>query len=729
MIATLTACGNGGASEPPVTSLDPAAISKLQFAVGVATMSYNNGTSVAIGLNTVETLRQQNGLSGTLYNVPMIIGPSGFDVSTSTETGEGVQGAGSDIGTNHITWGTLNQSVWLSGAQRGPKQSTTGAFGYGLCPCNSDSGPGNGFTPLFQAYNLPIYGNVAALASWYGGPPAFPAAGPQLVAKGWEGYSLGFTDFAVTPVIGTYHLYAAVPPAFNTPQNPTPSPGTRRHPDSAAGRSRSRRTADQPHPAAGVHSDAGAATRSPRRRHDRAHGAARRQRSAGGSSARCAAAAKPAASAYWRTPADAYYTVVTNKRGPQTLALADDLGPLTQSGAKSATICSEGSYSHLRHRRGLATLRIFVSQQPRAVAVDQRTERPGRHHNLRRSRGDVSEVKGAAALRMTVLVAASLIAACGGGGDLPAGSVVNSPGGGPTQSPTKLVNVKVTVTIPAPKPRGVRPDYVSENTQSLVIALSSVNGQGVSGVNPTTINTLAHSSGCKTGPSGTICSATASGSPGDDVFGVTTYANTNATGAVLSFGTVEAKISGSNSGVNISNQLSLTLDGVIASLEVTLSPNEAKRGAPAKSAVALSAFDATGAQIVGPSKFASPITLAIEGDSVRAFSLHAGGRSGSSLSIVQPTSGITMDYDGNEQASSIAVQASVDGPSVSKTAKFTVHGKTPPPPVGTIYALNLGSNDGQGATVTVYDGNVERQREAGAHAPTRLEALRSQHCG
>ncbi|MGA7092507.1 MAG: hypothetical protein WBX23_00600, partial [Candidatus Cybelea sp.] len=62
MIATLTACGNGGASEPPVTSLDPAAISKLQFAVGVATMSYNNGTSVAIGLNTVETLRQQNGL-------------------------------------------------------------------------------------------------------------------------------------------------------------------------------------------------------------------------------------------------------------------------------------------------------------------------------------------------------------------------------------------------------------------------------------------------------------------------------------------------------------------------------------------------------------------------------------------------------------------------------------------------------------------------------------------
>ena len=105
------------------------------------------------------------------------------------------------------------------------------------------------------------------------------------------------------------------------------------------------------------------------------------------------------------------------------------------------------------------------------------------------------------------------------------------------------------------------------------IGLSSVNGHGVSGVNPTTINTLARSPGCKSRTqTRTICTATASGSPGDDVFGVTTYAGTNATGAVLSFGTRQAKISGNNSGVAISNQLSLTLDGVIASLKLSLSP-------------------------------------------------------------------------------------------------------------------------------------------------------------
>ena len=71
---------------------------------------YNNGQKIAYGLNEVETLRQSNGLSGTLYNVPMIIGPYEFRVLISTETGNQVARAGNDLGTNHITWGTLNQS-------------------------------------------------------------------------------------------------------------------------------------------------------------------------------------------------------------------------------------------------------------------------------------------------------------------------------------------------------------------------------------------------------------------------------------------------------------------------------------------------------------------------------------------------------------------------------------------------------------------------------------------
>ena len=59
---------------------------------------------------------------------------------------------------------------------------------------------------------------------------------------------------------------------------------------------------------------------------------------------------------------------------------------------------------------------------------------------------------------------------------------MNSPGG-PGQPPTKLVDVKVVVTVPRADRSRVDPDYVSVNTQSLAIELTSVDGQGVSGVN------------------------------------------------------------------------------------------------------------------------------------------------------------------------------------------------------------------------------------------------------
>jgi hypothetical protein len=335
--ALLTACGNGGASEPPQTSYDPGASSKLQFAVGNATLSFNGGKSVAYGLNAVETLRQSDGLSGVLYNVPMIIGPSSFNVLTSTETGNQVQSAGYDLGTNHITWGTLNQSKW-TGPPRGQKASTTGAFGYGLCPCNSDAGPGNGFTPLYQAYNLPIYGDDDA--HWYGGPPAFPAEGPSVRALGWEGYSLGFTDFAVAPVIGSYYMYAAVPPSYDTPQNPTPSPG----PDGS------------PTPAPGILAAAGQLTNltplpafsTPSFTPDGKGGGTVSLTVPAGATEGLAVVRAIGGSGFGicvkSHETDSYYTVVATSSGNQRLALPDNLGPLTQSGRKTPTICPKETY-------------------------------------------------------------------------------------------------------------------------------------------------------------------------------------------------------------------------------------------------------------------------------------------------------------------------------------------------------------------------------------------------
>ncbi len=336
-LSSLSACGNGGASEPPVTSYDPGSTSKMQFAVGVATIASNGGQSIAYGLNVVETLRQADGLSGVLYSQPQIIGPSKFDVLISTQTGNQVQAAGGDLGTNHVTWGTLNQSLW-TGPPRGQKQSSTGAFGYGLCPCNSDSGPPNGVTPLFQAFNLPVYGNNEE--RFYGGPPAFPAAGPSVVALGWEGYSLGFTDFAVQPVLGAYHFYAAVPPAYTTPNDPTPSPNPDGTPTPAPGvlAATAQLTSLSPLPVFVTPSfvpdrkGGGTITVSVPKG---ATEAMAMVRALGGSGT------QPCSTNH---ASDAFYTIVAHRPGTHALALPDEIGPLTGSGKPTATICPKGTY-------------------------------------------------------------------------------------------------------------------------------------------------------------------------------------------------------------------------------------------------------------------------------------------------------------------------------------------------------------------------------------------------
>ncbi|MFY9718140.1 MAG: hypothetical protein WAK16_00720 [Candidatus Cybelea sp.] len=306
---------------------------------------------------------------------------------------------------------------------------------------------------------------------------------------------------------------------------------------------------------------------------------------------------------------------------------------------------------------------------------------------------------------IAAIAAVVLTSGCGGSPNTPNGPYVGFPGN-PGPPPPRLVSVNVTVTIPAAK-RGVGPQYLSYNTESLAIQLVSVNGNGVTGVNPTIMNTLPSSNDCKAQAQATVCTAVAKGSPGDDIFAVTGYAGKNATGAVLAVGTVKADIGSGGGRLGITNEI-LTLNGIIASLTLSVSPNETKRGLKTTASVSLRAYDASGAEITGPGHYTDPIVLVINGDGNHAFSLHYGKSSGESLTIAKPADGITLTYDGDKQASPITVQASVDGPNgISKSAGFALRGKQPPPPVGTIYALNSGSNSGQGATVTEYDGKAK----------------------
>src|SRR5580658_10658952 len=324
---------------------------------------------------------------------------------------------------------------------------------------------------------------------------------------------------------------------------------------------------------------------------------------------------------------------------------------------------------------------------------------------------------GKKSLSIAALVTIGLTSACGGSPNTPDGSFVGF-GGNPGGPPTRLVAVKVTVTVPS-RTRGAKPNYVSPNTQSLAIQLASVNGKGVSGVNPTILDTVPKARDCKAGPNGIVCTATAQGSPGRDVFSAVAYSGTAATGAVLSSGTVEATIGSGGGSVGISNRLSLTLEGVIASLKLGLSPKNAKRGIRTTATVTLDAYDASGAEIVGPSDYAEPLSLAIQGDSNHSFRLHDARGSGESLTINKPTGDITLTYDGNNEASPITVAASVSGASGSSASVgFALLGKQPPPPVGTIYALNYGSSSGEDATITEYDGKAK-----GNAAPERTLLL------
>ncbi|HEY1655680.1 MAG TPA: hypothetical protein VGF86_11235 [Candidatus Tumulicola sp.] len=304
------------------------------------------------------------------------------------------------------------------------------------------------------------------------------------------------------------------------------------------------------------------------------------------------------------------------------------------------------------------------------------------------------------------MLAAALLCACGGGSNTPDGPVVNSPGSGGRQPGLPLVDVALTVTIPPQPHHGIRPNYVSPNTRSIAIGLVSVDGNGISGVPNAIVETGASARNCHRADGGITCTATISGSPGSDSFAVSTYDGTSATGAVLSIGTVSSHVGGS--GKVAVDAMSLDIGGIIASLELSVSPKIVPRGKPADAAVTLQALDASGATVVGGSDFASPVTLDIEGDVVHAFSLIDGHHRASSLTLAKPPGAITLGYDGDRQAGSVTLQASVAGPqSPTANTPFALKGRQPPPPVGTIYVLNLGANDGKGATVTAYDGSAD----------------------
>jgi hypothetical protein len=212
----MTACTGGQIGvEPPTQVADVQNTTTLQFAVGTARYGLTGGTY----LNTLVTYRQPNGLSGTVYNTPLITGPAGFVVP-------GAGSAGTDAGTNHIS-GTAPTQPGVAATATTFAQ-VGGAFSYGFAPSNSNTlgqpnYPGyqpGGVAPFGNAlgaanttftYTQPVYLSGANRLPFIIGPPAVPEIHNGLFPAGFLGYPSGFTMFAAAPVAGTYNLTVTVP--------------------------------------------------------------------------------------------------------------------------------------------------------------------------------------------------------------------------------------------------------------------------------------------------------------------------------------------------------------------------------------------------------------------------------------------------------------------------------------------------------------------------------------
>ena len=113
----------------------------------------------------VETLRQNDGLSGTLYNVPMIIGPTTFRRSRFDARPAAKCRAPATIWAPTTSRGERSINRCGPDRARGLKQHRRPARSVtASAPATPTRDRSTAPTPLYQAYNLPIYGNDRRVA-------------------------------------------------------------------------------------------------------------------------------------------------------------------------------------------------------------------------------------------------------------------------------------------------------------------------------------------------------------------------------------------------------------------------------------------------------------------------------------------------------------------------------------------------------------------------------------
>ena len=215
----------------------------------------------------------------------------------------------------------------------------------------------------------------------------------------------------------------------------------------------------------------------------------------------------------------------------------------------------------------------------------------------------------------------------------------------PTSAPPGATTAPLTFTFAMPTTAAMkarRPMLASANTQSLAIFIYPQGSQPSS--TPTaTVNVGASATGCTVSTQIT-CTITVTAPLGNQELEIVAMSGPNGTGSNLGSVTQAVTVAAGSS------PISLTLNGTPALIKLSLETPVLALGTSGTSVLDVDAYDASGALIVAPGSFTSPLTVS---SNSTALSL-------SSTTVTSPGTKITVTYGGSATAPP-AVQFSATG--------------------------------------------------------------------
>lgn len=230
----------------------------------------------------------------------------------------------------------------------------------------------------------------------------------------------------------------------------------------------------------------------------------------------------------------------------------------------------------------------------------------------------------------TAIVIITVLSACGGGGSGISGGpppASNNSGGGSTAATT----VAFTITIPpaSTSTNGRRRMYVSPNTKSVAVQQLD---SGNSVVASQTYNVTSGSNGCTTNSSGTTCTFSFPAPAGTFNFSVKSFSATGGGGSLLS----ESTLTNVTILKGQANQISVTLNGVLASVGFAAGSQSISATLGAPQTVNFIPQDATGATIIGPGTYDNgPLTISNTASTVASISPNSFSAPGTTSATLQ----------------------------------------------------------------------------------------------